>query len=306
MFTGRKISLSEVIDGHPGLGVALDILRDFSFAYVGKIPSLLESRLVAVSALSHVADLDNVEGVAGVVTTPELAGHIPAQLGLAVCPEPYVRATDIHEYVADLLNFQWVDFDSDIDPTARVHPTAVIAAQNVRIGPDSVIGPNVVIYPRVVVGRGCSIGPGSVLGFDAFDLKPGSDPQRFLRQSGGVLVGDFVCLKANVTIDRASFGGFTTLKRAVSIDNLSYIAHDCLLQEDVRVASAVSVNGRTVIGSGTYVGPNAVISNGLNIGSQCRIALGAVVTQSIGDNSRVAGNFAVDHEKLINFVKSIR
>lgn len=306
MFTNKKTVLSELVASRSVLCKDLDVRRDFMFAYVGKIASKLDDRLIGVSKLKHLEELEKVSGVSGVLATPDLAKYVPSRYGLAVCDLPYPMAMDIHEYIASIPGFQWADFDTDIHESANVHASAVIAPRNVRIGAGCSIGPNVVICERVIIGEYSSIGPGSIIGYESFDLKAGVTPQRLIRQSGGVKLAKRVHIKANVTIDRATFGGFTECAEAVVIDNLSYLAHDCYLGAEVRVASAVSINGRVHIGANSYIGPNAVITNGIDIGAGSNVSLGSVVTRSVECGGSVTGNFALPHAKWLRFIKSIR
>ncbi|MFC4292484.1 hypothetical protein ACFOWX_08665 [Sphingorhabdus arenilitoris] len=306
MFTKKTITLSTVVSDRADLGADLEIVRDFAFAYVGKLPSRLDRRLVSVSSERHLQELENAEGVEGVIATPEVAAKIPNHFGLAICSDPYARIMDIHEYLIEIPEFQWANFPSQIDASAKIHPSAVVAENNVKIAEGCVIGPNAVICERTIIGANSSIGPGTVVGCEAYDMKPGPGPQRLLKQSGGVLIGKDVVILSSTTIVRATFGGFTVIEDEAAIDNLVHLAHDCHVGRRAKIVACATVCGRVVIGEGSYIGPNATVSNGITLGERSTVTLGAVTVKDVAEDSRVTGNFALPHTKWINFIKSIR
>ena len=53
------------------------------------------------------------------------------------------------------------------------------------------------------------------------------------------------------------------------------------------------------------MGFGTTISNGLCIGCSARANIGAVVTKNVGDNESVTGNFAIEHKKFIENLKTI-
>jgi UDP-3-O-[3-hydroxymyristoyl] glucosamine N-acyltransferase len=55
-----------------------------------------------------------------------------------------------------------------------------------------------------------------------------------------------------------------------------------------------------------WVGPSASISSGLKIGNRASVTVGAVVTRDVAPGARVSGNFAIEHDKLIAFLRTIR
>ena len=64
--------------------------------------------------------------------------------------------------------------------------------------------------------------------------------------------------------------------------------------------------GPVTLGSGVFVGPNASISSGVTVGSHAHITVGAVVTRDVAEGARVSGNFAIDHDRLIQHLRDIR
>ena len=78
----------------------------------------------------------------------------------------------------------------------------------------------------------------------------------------------------------------------------SYVAHDCVIGDNVTFAPAVKCNGNVIIGDNVYIGTGAIIHQGsvkrpLIIGENSSIAAGSVVTKNIPANSAVFGNPAI-------------
>lgn len=301
MFTGRTLSLAD-LDGQFGLTVE----RSCHFAYVGKIPSRLDQRLVAASSALHIDQAQAEPGVVGVITTPDLATLVLAPRGIAVTDHPLKALLAVQAHLAALPDFQWKGFKSRIDPTAVICPGAHVAPRDVVIGAGTIVHPNAVILPRTVIGQHCSIGPGTVVGTDAFEVDTSVAPHAMVRQSGGVRIADHVDIQAKCTIVRATFGGFTELGEGTKLDCQIHFAHDCVAGRNVRIAACAEISGRVDIGDSAFIAPNVSISNGLNIGPRAKVTIGAVVTRDVPADTIVTGNFAVEHHKWLSFMRTLK
>lgn len=300
MFSGATIKLSELAAGLP-----LDVVRDCDIAYVAKIPSRLDARLVFATKAAHVEEMLGCPGIAGALVPAAIAELVPATLGLAVSASPLSVAMDLHDKLAGLTNLQWQSFATEIHPSVDVHPTAIIAANDIRIGAGTRIGPYVCLEPRTSVGDNCTIGAHCVIGAGGFDARPATQPRRLLSASGGVRIADNVTVAAGTTIDRASFGGFTEIGAETLIDKQVYIAHDCVIGSGVTITSGTRIMGRASVADGCYFGPGAVVANGLTIGAAAYVTMGAIVTRDVAAGEKVSGNFAVPHARWLDFIKSL-
>ena len=300
MFTNRTIALSRIAPTG-----AMKIVRDCEVAFVGKVPTHLDNRLVPCGTTRHIRECADHPGIAGIVTTADLADEVPDALGLAISDKPVPASLRVHEALLALPDFQWKDFDSEIDETAIIEPGAIIAERNVRIGAGTLVESGAIIRERTVIGNDCRIGPGVVVCCNAFEIEAGSEPLRILRQGGGVMLEDNVEVEAKSTLVRATFGGFTTIGAESKLDCQIHLAHDCLIGRRVEIAACAEISGRVTIGDGAFIGPNCSISNGLTIGSKAVVTIGSVVTRDVEDGERVTGNFAVPHRSWLRFVKSL-
>ena len=69
MFTEATLSLKEAATGLASLSVQ----RDCEFAFVGKVPTRLNQRIVPCRAASHIESALQTDGIVGIITTEALA-----------------------------------------------------------------------------------------------------------------------------------------------------------------------------------------------------------------------------------------
>lgn len=300
MFTGNVINLRELADD---AGVAT--IRDGAFSYVGKIPTNLPRRLVPAVKPEHILSAARSDGVAGVITLPGQEGLVPSNLIVATASDPVSASLRIHEALCEIDGFLWRHFDSEVHPTAKIHPSAVVAERDVRIGPNVHIGPTSVVLERTVLDERVQIGVGVTVGLDAFEIFEEANPRRILKQAGGVWIESGTTILAKSTLVRATFGGFTRIHKNAMIDVLIHVAHDAIIGEGATVVACAEISGRCELGEGAYIGPNACIRNGVKIGRNATVSMGSVVTRDVADDATVSGNFAVDHQDWLQFVKSL-
>ena len=301
MFTHTLTALSDLAER-----LSLDVRRDAQIAYVGKVPTRLTDRLVPCGKQAHLEDAARETGIAAYVVPPDLLDVVPAGAGIVVTDKPVLVAMQVHEFLAAQEGLLWAEFDTRIDPSAVIAPDAHIAPRNVVIGARSVVGPKAVILERSIVGADCEIGPGTVVGSEAFEQFPGISPKRILKQAGGVWIDDWVTIQALGTIVRATFGGFTRIGRETKMDAHVHVAHDCLVGKRVTITACSEISGRVEIGDDAYLGPNCTISNGVTIGSKATVTIGSVVVRDVPEATRVSGNFALPHENWLNLIRNYR
>lgn len=76
----------------------------------------------------------------------------------------------------------------------------------------------------------------------------------------------------------------------VQLNLSTTVGHDCSLEDFVTTAPAVNISGRCQIGTGTYMGTNASLREGLSIAAESVIGMGAVVVSSISRAGIFVGN----------------
>jgi UDP-N-acetylglucosamine acyltransferase len=153
---------------------------------------------------------------------------------------------------------------ADLDPTVQVGPYAIIG-ENVKIGAGTTVGAHAIIEGPTIIGVGNQIFPGAAIGLDSQDLK----------YKGGetwVKIGDYNRIREYVTINRATGSGEATV---IGNHNLLmayvHIAHNCTIEDNVKIANATSLAGDV------HVESEAVISGVLGVHQFVRIGRLAMI-----------------------------
>ncbi len=214
-------------------------------------------------------------------------------------------------------------FNIDIHPSASVDETAEIGAgtkigAGCYVGPNVKIGENVILYPNVTifddvtignntiiwsgsvvrerchVGSHCILHPNSTIGADGFGFTP--DPKFGLvkiPQIGNVVLGNYVEVGANSSIDRGKFSS-TILGDGCKIDNLVQIGHNSKLGKFCIMAGNSGLAGSVTLGDGVIIGGSASIKDHLTIGDGAIIGAGSGVASNVDAGKTVLGYPAVD------------
>jgi UDP-3-O-[3-hydroxymyristoyl] glucosamine N-acyltransferase len=282
----------------------MTVVRDGEFETIGIANHDTPRRLVFLEHERWLESIVSQTEITCVITTPALASQCPR--GVATSDEPRRTFFELHNRLARETSFYWTDFPTFIDPSARIHPRAYVAERNVRIGANVFIEPDVTILERVILGDGCIIRAGSRIGTQGFEFKHLGDEILPVEHAGGVRLGERVEVQANCTIDRSVFGGFTELGDDTKLDNMVHIAHHVKSGRRCLFAACAMVAGSVTFGDDVWIGPAAAISSGVKIGDRASITIGAVITRDVAPDARMSGNFAVEHEKLLAFLRTIR
>jgi UDP-3-O-[3-hydroxymyristoyl] glucosamine N-acyltransferase len=284
----------------------LQVVRDGAFAVTGKLSTPLEGLCVPLRSAKYAAEVNGNPRITAVITKPEIVEELDARVAVAVADNPDAAHAEIHARLAEASEAALRARPNQIDSSAIIDPSARIADHGVEIGPRVRIGPHVAVAPGVAIEADCVLHAGVSLGVSGFNVGLIGGRQRILPQMGGVRLKPFVELLSNVCVARALFGGETLLGEETVADNLVYIAHDVQIGRRVQLCALVNILGRAIIEDEAYVGPSAVIKNGLHIGAKAKISIGAVVTQDVGAGAVVSGNFAIPHDRFLDHIRSIR
>ncbi|HEY2496889.1 MAG TPA: UDP-3-O-(3-hydroxymyristoyl)glucosamine N-acyltransferase [Candidatus Angelobacter sp.] len=212
-----------------------------------------------------------------------------------------------------------VDSSARIGANASIGACVVIGA-DVEIGEGCTLLPHCVIYRGVKIGKNffahshvsirenCQIGDnvllhnGVVIGSDGFGFaKDDAGNWYKIPQTGRVVIEDNVEIQANSCIDRASLGE-TRIGRNTKIDNLTHVAHNCVIAENSMLCAQVGLAGSTEIGK------NVILAGQVGVAGHCKIGDGVIVTAQSGTHgdipagSMVSGTPAFDHKQWLRSV----
>jgi UDP-3-O-[3-hydroxymyristoyl] glucosamine N-acyltransferase len=213
-------------------------------------------------------------------------------------------------------------------PPAGIHPTAIIASDarigenasigaycvigsGVTIGRNAVIHPHVTIYPQVRIGdgftchsqvsirEGVAIGNrvtllnGSVIGADGFGFVEHDKELIKIPQVGRVIIEDDVEIGANTTVDRATMGA-TVIQRAVKLDNLIQVGHNCEIGTSTRMAAQSGLAGSVKVGKWCQFGGQSGCADHVEVGDRARVIAQAGVHNDLTEDALVGGAPAID------------
>lgn len=146
---------------------------------------------------------------------------------------------------------------------------------DVKIGSDCEIHSRVTIYHGTHIGSHVVIHAGAVLGSDGFGYVRDRESGRYqqMPQIGHLIVGDYVDIGANVTIDRGGLED-TVIGSGTKLDNLVHVGHNVQIGENVVIAAQTGISGSSTIGAGAIIGgqvgigEHATLNEGTILGGQ--------------------------------------
>ena len=192
---------------------------------------------------------------------------------------PGIHETAVVHASAQIAFTASVDAYTVIEANAVVGQRAHIGAgcnigEGVVIGDDCDLYPRVVVYPGTTLGRRVVVHAGTVLGSDGFGFVRDQVYGRYQKfpQMGELLIGEYVEIGANCTIDRGALEK-TVIGPGTKLDNLVHIGHNCSVGANVVIAAqtgisgSVSIGDESVIGGQVGIGDHARVESGVILGS---------------------------------------
>jgi len=213
-------------------------------------------------------------------------------------------------------------FAPKIKRSAERHKSAVIArsaklgrrvaigafvsvGEEVEIGDDTVIHPNVTLYDRVKIGKRCIIHAGARIGVDGYGFVWDNDHWAKVPQLGTVAIEDDCEIYANVCIARATLGA-TRIGAGTKIDNLTHVAHNCIIGKHCAITALVGFAGSVTFKDHVSVGGMAGFNGHITVGDNTVVMAKAGVTKDIPANSVISGYPAINHREDLEIQASLR
>lgn len=297
------MKLSEIIKGID----SVSLKRDGEFEYLKLISVKTESE-----ALTFIEDEKYLgyinESISCIVCNKKLYDKIPERIGVVISENPKIDFFKIHNKLIKEEMKTNDRHETVIGDMCSISEKAIISNYNVKIGNNVVIEENVIIRDNVEIGDNSIIRAGSIIGGEGFEfIKIGQESILQVVHGGGVKIGKYVEIQYNAHVDKAVFqGDCTAINNHTKVDNNTHIGHGVKIGKRCLIASSVSVSGSTIIGDDCWIGAGAIVSNNLTIGKDSRINIGSVVTKDVKEEESVSGNFAINHSKFLEFIKTIR
>ena len=169
-----------------------------------------------------------------------------------------------------------IDAHAVVEANAVIGERCFIAAgcyvgEGVVIGDDCDIYSNVVIYSGTTIGRRVTVHAGAVLGSDGFGFVRDDKFGRYVKfpQVGHLVIGDYVEIGANCTIDRGALDE-TVIGSGTKLDNMVHVGHNCDIGANVVIAAQTGISGSCSIGD------DCVLGGQVGMGDHATIEAGAI------------------------------
>lgn len=248
------------------------------------------------------------ENVKMIITTSAIAQSVKedAPYGLCLVDNPKNVFFKLHNYLGEHKDYARTSSPTSIGSGTKISHLAVIADQNVSIGRNCLIEEFAVIRENTIIGDNCIIRSGVKIGGSDFEFKRDGETIFGVNHYGGVIIGNDVEVQYNSGINRALYPwDNTVIGDYTKVDMLVHLAHGCKVGKSCMIVANSGIGGRVEIGDDSWIGFASTIRNGLKIGRNCRINMGSVVTKDVPDGMAVSGNFAIDHEKFLAYMKNL-
>ena len=282
----------------------IKVVRDGEFETLGLLSYQNNKMLVFVEQEKFIP-LINKNYVSCVLCTPDLLQSIEKEISVATSESPRKAFYEIHNSLVEN-RFYPQPHQTYISCTAKIDNRAFVSNEGVHIGEHCIIEPNATILSNSWIGDGVVIRAGAIIGSEGFEFAKIGNEIISVRHAGGVYISDRVEIQSNCCIDKSVFGGYTFIGEDTKLDNLVHVAHNVVIGKRCRIAASVMIAGSTIIGNDVWLGPASAISSEVKIGDGASITIGSVVTKNVAPGQRVSGNFAIEHKRFIEFMKSIR
>lgn len=160
-----------------------------------------------------------------------------------------------------------------------------VIKDNVTIGSGTIINNHVVIESNTIIGDNCYIKSGAIIGEDGFGFERDEDgvPLRF-PHIGNVIIGNNVEIGANTIIARATLDS-TIIQDNVKIDDKVIVAHNVTIGSKNIICGCTNFGGSVKVGNNNWFGPKSSIIDGISIGNNNTIGIGALIKANIKDDS---------------------
>lgn len=292
------------------------VIEDIDKIYIKRDGEFESLKLISVrsssNTLTFIEDEKYIEyiddSISCIICNEKLYEKIPHKVGVAISSNPKIDFFRIHNKLCDKKLTINNKKETTIGVSCDISPKSIISNHDVKIGNNVVIEENVIIRDGVEIGDNSIIRAGSVIGGEGFEfIRIGNESIMQVVHGGKVKIGSNVELQYNVHIDKSVFkDDFTIIDDYTKMDNNIHIGHGVKIGKRCLFAAHAVIGGSTVIGNDCWIGVGSIISNNIRIGDECRINIGSVVTKDVQSKKSVSGNFAIDHSKFLEFIKTIR
>lgn len=285
-----------------------EVLRDGEFDWMGLTAEEYKGKkhCTFLASEKYLEELHSNETVSCVIVKKDLASKIREDIGIILSDSPKAEFFRLHNRLAKTDFYRSRNEKNTISSKAKIASSSILKGSGIVIEDDVEIDDFVVIFPNVHIKKGAKIGAGSIIGSSPLEVYKEPEGNTAVLAIGKIIIDEYAQVQSNSTVEMGVFG-LTYIGKRVQIDDLVQIGHDVRIAESTIVTAGTVIGGRTRIGENSYFGINSTIKNGLILGKNVRVSMGAVVSKNVDDNQTVTGNLAIEHTKFMeNFKKKLK
>ncbi|MDR1475623.1 MAG: UDP-3-O-(3-hydroxymyristoyl)glucosamine N-acyltransferase [Holosporales bacterium] len=285
---------------------------------ISSVNTLMKAESSSLSFFGNKKYINELEGTkaGAVIIEPQYRDKIPKDAaGIVVKSNVLISYAKAAEYLYPETSPIEARTSEPISKKAKIGKNCVIGQytvieDNAEVGDNVVIGACAYIGKGVIIGNNCKIASnvhiecailgkevvvnsGACIGNSGFGIINVQPKPVYVPQLGRVIVGDFVRIGANTTIDRGGLDD-TIIGEGTIIDNLVQIAHNVQVGERCVIVSQVGIAGSCVIGNFVTIAGQVGLAGHLKIGDRVVIAAKSGVAKDIPEGKIMAGIPAVD------------
>lgn len=188
-----------------------------------------------------------------------------------------------------IVNGAYICEGASIGKNTSIFPGVYIDS-DVTIGDNCYIASGVKIVGHVEIGNDCIIRENTVIGSDGLTTRRDKTGKVItIPQFGGVVIEDNVQIGANSVVCKGAIDN-TTICSGTRIDNETFISHNVHIGKDTLVVGETLMMGSSGTGERVFISGNSVVRDGIHIGDDAFIGMGAVVVKPVPEGATVKGN----------------
>ena len=189
-----------------------------------------------------------------------------------VSAEEAERAKQEHaEAEATLKRLEQMDSD-DPQFASEIRTLMTEIREHVVIGHDVRIGAHALIKSHAVIGE------------EGFGMERDADGDNIrIPHLGSVVIEDHVEVGNFTTVCSGTIAP-TRVGDHTKIDDHVHVAHNCRIGRNVIITACAEISGSVVIEDDAWIGPNASVIQGVTLGRNSLLGIGAVAVKSVPDD----------------------
>lgn len=244
-------------------------------------------------------DLGNLEQFALVFIAEDVQGEFKNQIKTKESKRAFFSTIE-HFYGQEEEGLD-VGYHTYISPKVKIGENVKIGHGcvidgEITIGNNTTIWNNVTIIHKVSIGNYCEIQSGTVIGHDGYAYTESDHRmKKMVKHFGGVSIEDNVHLGMNTIIARGVIDD-TKIKKGCKIDSLNFIAHNCIVHENVSMVVGNNIYGSSEIKENAYLAGGVLVRNQCVVGNDALVGMGSVVVKDVKEDSIVMGNPAKEKD----------